>query len=120
MKTDKTLLIAEVYRKAEIKSYERMDERTRKPVVYNSYPILLDDGVNVSTVNVPEHIYDIVEERKKYVFTCSVNTDSQYASSRFTINGLLDGVEHIDGREDFAIVPRGTLSNVATKEAKTK
>ena len=122
MKTENLLMIAEVYRKADIKSYDRIDERTRKPVTYYSYPVLLDDGENVLTVNVPENLYNILEARQKYVFTCSVNTDSQYASSRFSINGILDGTSSIDGREDYAIIPQSALrsannSKNATKEA---
>lgn len=123
MKTDKLLMIAEVYRKAEIKSYDRIDERTRKSVTYYSYPVLLDDGVNVVTVNVPETLYNILEPRNKYVFVCSINTDSQFASSRFAITGIFEGTAPIDGREEFAVVPQSVLrsgsnsSKNATKEA---
>lgn len=115
MKTDKVMLIAKVYRKNPKTQYTNPDTRQ----VVDMFPVIFDDGLHTIETNVPREIYEGIVEGRTYVFECSLNTDSQFASSRFKFSGINHSVPSVGDDDEIILVTRSSHTR-STGEGATK
>lgn len=116
MKTDKVLLIAKVYRKNPKTQYTNPDTRQ----VFDSYPVIFDDGLHMIETNIPQEIYDGIVEGRTYVFECALNTDSQFPTSRFKFSGINHNVPSVGDDDEIIFVTRSSHERTAGNSAGKK
>lgn len=102
MKIDKVFLIAKVYRKNPKTQFKNPETRQ----VFDSYPVIFDDGLHMIETNIPQEIYEGIVEGRTYVFECALNTDSQYATSRFKFSGINHTVPSVGDDDEIIFVTR--------------
>lgn len=114
MKTDKVLLIAKVYRKNPKTQFTNPETKQ----VVDQFPVIFDDGLHTIETNIPKEIYDGVVEGRTYVFECTLNTDSQFSTSRFKFSGINHSVPSVGDDDEIIFVTRSSHERTGNTSGK--